>query len=138
MSTRAVGPKRPPGYGSLLIRTARDGTETWYGKYREDAAAGRKQVKRRLGVRRSRNGRHEISQAEAEARLARLMGQQAPRPGDRNALHNAYSDLRKSLKHLDAALAFVTGDTRMGVRDGMEAMYAAEDAIARAMRGAPR
>ena len=44
----ASAARRPPGTGSLLVRTDKRGRKTWYGKWR----AGERQVMRKIGLRR--------------------------------------------------------------------------------------
>src|SRR4051794_2460255 len=66
--------RRPPGTGSLFIRTDRAGRSVWYAKWRE----GERQVKRRLGPVRERGGSTGLTRGQAEAELRRHLGDRRP------------------------------------------------------------
>src|SRR4051794_33699771 len=74
--------RRPPGTGSLFIRTDSAGRESWYAKYRH----GGRQVKRRLGPRRASGSTLGLTGAQAEAALRRLLSEAAAAPAMRESL----------------------------------------------------
>jgi integrase len=65
-------PRRAPGSGSILIRRDRAGRETWYGKW---TTTGGRQVKRRLGLKRTPGSSDGLTRRQAEAELRRLMSE---------------------------------------------------------------
>jgi integrase len=81
MSSSKGTHRRSYGTGSLYARTDRNGRESWYGHWR---ACGR-QVKRRLGPKRSPGSRDGLTRSQAEAQLRRLIAgtQITPRVGER-------------------------------------------------------
>ena len=77
----AGGPQRRSyGTGSLYVRTDRNDRETWYGYWR---TSGR-EVRRRIGLRRTAALRDGLTRAQAEAELRRLIGEVKvePRSGE--------------------------------------------------------
>src|SRR4051795_12551533 len=60
---------RPRGTGSLLIRSDRSGSSSWYGKWRVEG----RQIMRRLGDVRSNGSDLGLTQAEADAELQRAI-----------------------------------------------------------------
>lgn len=61
--------RRPYGSGSLYVRADRAGSETWYGHWR----ANGRQVKRKIGTKRTEGTRQGLTRTQAEAELRRLM-----------------------------------------------------------------
>src|SRR4051794_23576040 len=59
--------RRPAGSGHLEVRTARSGRETWYGKWR----IGERQIRERIGPRRSPLVPDGLTKRQAERELAR-------------------------------------------------------------------
>ena len=92
-------PRRPAGTGALLLRADSAGRETWYGKWR----AGRRQVKRRLGLRRMPGSSIGLTRRQAEAALREAMAEARSRPlaQERVALDEAS---RRYLDHVDRVL----------------------------------
>lgn len=68
-------PRRAPGTGSIIIRSDTAGRESWYGKW--TASSGR-QVKRRLGPKRSPGSADGLTRRQAEAELRRLIAEVKP------------------------------------------------------------
>src|SRR4051812_45556359 len=76
MSSGKSNSRRPHGTGSLYLRTDRAGRETWYAHWR---TRGR-QVKRRIGPKRSEGARDGLTRRQAEAELRRLISETAVAP----------------------------------------------------------
>jgi hypothetical protein len=77
----AGGPQRRSyGTGSLYVRTDRNDRETWYGYWR----TGGRELRRRIGLRRTAALRDGLTRAQAEAELRRLIGEVKvePRSGE--------------------------------------------------------
>ncbi len=68
--------RRSYGSGSLLVQVDAKGREVWYGKWRADG----RQVKRRIGLKRTRGEADGITKADAETRLRELMAEHASSP----------------------------------------------------------
>ena len=68
--------RRPVGTGALFVRTDAAGRETWYGKWR----AGRRQVKRRLGLRRRPGTSAGLTRRQAETALREAITLAGARP----------------------------------------------------------
>jgi integrase len=66
--------RRAYGTGSLLVSTAADGREIWYGRWRAEG----KRLNRRLGAKRRRATGEGLTRTEAEARLRRMMTSERP------------------------------------------------------------
>lgn len=64
-------PRRPRGSGSLSIRTQRDGTKVYYGKFRDERTG--QQINRRVGLVRTAHRADGLTQSQAERRLRELM-----------------------------------------------------------------
>ena len=86
-------PRRPPGTGSLFLRIDSTGRETWYGKWR----VGQRQVKRRLGPRRTAGSTVGLTRRQAEAALQEAMTRASCRP----ATHERLSFNDAALRYLD-------------------------------------
>jgi integrase len=63
--------RRSYGTGSLYARTDRSGRDTWYGYWRTNG----REVRRRIGLRRTAGSREGLTRAHAEAELRRLIGE---------------------------------------------------------------
>lgn len=61
--------RRLPGTGRLMIRTARDGSQTWYGSW----YAGGRRLKRKVGPRRRRGHSTGLTEHQAEDMLRRMI-----------------------------------------------------------------
>ncbi len=61
-------PKRPAGTGALFIRTDQTGRETWYGKWRDPSG---RQVKQKIGPKRTPGTRDGLTRTQAEKDLRR-------------------------------------------------------------------
>ena len=70
MSKQNATPRRAPGTGSLIIRTDKAGRSTYYGQW---TAPGGKQIKRRIGFKRTPGTADGLTVRQAEARLRELM-----------------------------------------------------------------
>jgi hypothetical protein len=68
--------RRSYGSGSLFVRTDSAGRESWYGQWRIDG----RQVKRRIGPRRSAGRADGLTTAQAERELRRLVAETAVAP----------------------------------------------------------
>src|SRR4051794_39615944 len=71
---------RAPGTGSLLTRTDRSGSSSWYGKWRADG----RQVMRKLGPRRTNGSGAGLTRTQAEAELRRAIEAGRVSAGDLN------------------------------------------------------
>src|SRR5262245_58676843 len=88
--------RRAYGSGSLLVYTAADGQETWYGRW----YVGKKHLSRRIGPKRRRGTGKGLNRTEAESELRRMMlSEQLPTPGDRVPFSVAATQM---LRHLEA------------------------------------
>lgn len=90
--------RRSYGTGSLYVRTDSAGRETWYGHWR---AHGR-QIKRRIGPKRSEGVRDGLTQRQAEAELRRLIAEtpSSVTAGERLSVSDAAA---RYTRHLRAA-----------------------------------
>lgn len=68
--------RRSYGTGSRYARTDRNGRETWYGHWRVND----RQVRRRIGIRRTAGSREGRMRSQARAELRRLIGDVKPAP----------------------------------------------------------
>lgn len=68
--------RRSYGTGSLYVRTDSAGRETWYGHWRADG----RQIKRRIGPKRTEGTRDGLTRRQAEAELRRLIVEVKPPP----------------------------------------------------------
>ena len=93
--SRQVG-RRSYGSGRIALRTDSRGVETFYGVWRSNG----RQVKRRLGVKRSSGGRDGLTTAQAEAELRRMMSETVPAVarGDRLTLSEVGGRYQAHLK----------------------------------------
>ena len=89
--------KRAYGTGALFIQSDLRGRQSWYGKW----WVGDRQVKKRIGVVRSRGGRDGLTRAQAERELRRKIesASMVVAVGDRRTIEEAGSDL---IDHLEA------------------------------------
>jgi integrase len=88
--------RRAYGSGSLLVYTAADGQETWYGRW----YVGKKPVSRRIGPKRRRGTGKGLNRTEAEAELRRMMlSEQLPAPGAEVPFSVAATQM---MRHLEA------------------------------------
>jgi integrase len=87
--------RRSYGTGSLYVRTDRNGRDTWYGYWRTNG----REVRRRIGLRRTAASREGLTRAQAEAELRRLMGEikLEPRAGELLTVEQAG---KRYLQHL--------------------------------------
>lgn len=76
MSTTDSKPRRPHGAGSLYVRTDSAGRQTWYAHWRSN----KRQVKRRIGLKRTEGKRDGLTRTQAEAELRRLMAEVVATP----------------------------------------------------------
>src|SRR5438045_3342852 len=90
--------RRSYGTGSLYVLADRNGREAWYGHWRSNG----RQVKRRIGAKRSNGERDGLTRPQAEAELRRLIAeiQVAPMVGERLTVREIGA---RYLAHLDAA-----------------------------------
>ncbi len=65
-------PRRSPGTGSLLVHRDKAGRETFYGKW---TAIGGRQIKRRIGPKRTTGNRDGLTRRQAEAELRQLISE---------------------------------------------------------------
>jgi len=65
-------PHRPHGTGSLVSRVGKDGCETWYARF----YVGQRQIRRRLGPKRSPAQPEALTRAQAERALRQLIVRQ--------------------------------------------------------------
>ncbi len=72
--------RRPHGTGSLYVRVDASGRETWYGHWRSNG----RQVKKKIGLKRTAGSREGLTRSQAEAALRAKMGetQVSPRVGE--------------------------------------------------------
>lgn len=70
--------RRSYGTGSLYVRTDRNGRDTWYGYWRTNG----REVRRRIGLRRTAASQEGLTRAQAEAELRRLIGCSGPLGGE--------------------------------------------------------
>lgn len=91
-------PRRSYGTGSLYVRTDRNGRGTWYGHWNTNG----RQVKRRIGVRRTEVTREGLTRTQAEAELRRLISETrvAAPVGERLTVEEVG---RRYLRHLEIA-----------------------------------
>src|SRR4051794_40214412 len=66
--------RRSYGSGSLYIRTDSTGNESWYAHWRSNG----RQVKRRIGDKRTAGSRDGLTRPQAEAQLRRLIAETRP------------------------------------------------------------
>lgn len=73
--------RRPHGTGSLYVRKDAAGRETWYGHWRQNG----RQVKRKIGLKRTAGSREGLTRSQAEAELRKKIGevQVKPRVGEK-------------------------------------------------------
>lgn len=91
-------PRRPPGTGSLFLRSDSTGRETWYGKWR----TGQRQVKRRLGARRTAGSTVGLTRRQAEAALQEAMARASwlPATHERLSLNDASQRYLDHVEHV--------------------------------------
>ena len=86
---------RGPGSGHLFVRKSRAGIESWYGKWTVEG----KQVKRRLGPKRSPGGTKGLTRNDAERVLRKAMEDATASPAERVSVEVAGLRL---IAHLEA------------------------------------
>ena len=69
--------RRAPGAGHLFTRKSKAGVEAWYGK---SSTVDGRQIKRRIGEKRSPGGTRGLTRAEAEKALRRPLADDARKP----------------------------------------------------------
>lgn len=93
------GTRRSYGTGSLFFRTDKAGRETWYGMWRVNG----RQIKRKVGPKRTEGNRDGLTRAQAETELRRLMSEKVT-PAHRAAEARSLKDVGdRYLKHLERA-----------------------------------
>lgn len=92
-------PRRAPGTGSILVRSDSAGRETFYGKWTTSTA---RQVKRRIGPKRTPGSGDGLTRRQAEAKLRQLMAEvtAAPAVGERLTVEEVGARYRKHLERL--------------------------------------
>jgi integrase len=90
--------RRSYGTGSLYVRTDSAGRDTWYGHWR----AGGRQIKKRIGPKRSDGARDGLTQRQAEVELRRLISE-TPAPGPVGERLSVAEAGDRYLRHLAAA-----------------------------------
>jgi integrase len=73
MAAKSENGRRSYGTGSLFVKTDSAGRESWYGKWRSNG----RQIKRRLGWKRSEGSKDGLTRRQAEAELRKLMAEVA-------------------------------------------------------------
>ncbi len=104
--------RRSYGSGSLYLRADRNGTETWYGSW----LAGRRRVKRALGLKRRVGSREGLTRPQAEAELPADggAGGRGPRQraeDHREAAHSTHG--RPPRRGVEATIRPTSADSRV-------------------------
>lgn len=129
--------RRRRGTGSLYVRIDSAGRESWYGHWRSNG----RQVKRKIGPKRSGEGGPGLTRLQAEEKLATLMGLLSSKPAPKGTLSAGYSLIRRAVAevarveaNLKGGGAFAQGELRKELEEARVALNRAEDAVARALR----
>ena len=97
--------RRSYGSGSLYVRTDAAGREAWYGHWRSNG----RQVKRKVGVKRTEGNRDGLTRTQGEAELRRLIGstQVAPQAGERLTVADVSERYREHSRRKGRKLATI-------------------------------
>jgi len=110
-------PRRSPGTGSLFVRRDTAGRETYYGKW---TTGGGRQVKRRIGPKRTPSTSDGLTQRQAEAELRRLIAEVTGTPvGERLNVEEVGARYMRHLERLGRKRS-----TRISVESALRAHLA--------------